>query len=159
MKYFIFAFSILLGNQAFAQSCKGCEELSKIKAAYLAKGADQEKFESLQVDGAAVVEKMPEAKSRKLTKDQIKSIVDFMRVALPKDPARAFTMNIDLILKENRKAFEAEVAKLPKSEAQDILDAISYAVDVEGLNQDPTPNHDKLEAAPLGSDKKQPATK
>jgi hypothetical protein len=107
---------------AFASAslpCKGCSELKKIEAEYRAKPkADIKEYDQLLGKTIAVVETMPADKSLKLSPDQVKAVVAVMRQAIPKDPADGLLMGNYSIFVANRDAIDAEVAKLPKAEAQ-----------------------------------------
>jgi hypothetical protein len=117
LTFAIFLFSIDRANASNA--CKGCSELQKIEAEYRAKPkADIKEYDRLLGKTIAVVETMPADKSLKLSLQQIKAVVAVMRHAMPKDPADGLLMGNYSIFVANRNAFDAEVAKLPKSEAQ-----------------------------------------
>lgn len=137
-----------------ADDCRNCDKLAKLTAEYRdLKNAKAPQYTALQLKASEVVDTMPD-KNMKLTSKQIAQIVEFSRLAIPRDPDSAFFGNNIKVIFANRSEFEAAFAKLPKAEAELMKSSLDQVIqiDIEGKPNDY--NESEVQAAEKPSQKK-----
>ena len=139
MKLVTLIATILLAHTAFATNdCNNCDKLEKVTAEYRnLKNAKASQYTALQLKATEVVDTMPD-KNMRLTKKQIDRVVEFARLAIPRDPDSAFFGNNIKVILANRFDFESAFAKLPKAEAALMKSSLQQIIeiDVEGKPND-----------------------
>ena len=124
-------------NSHAKESCVHCSDLTSV-VNETKKESKKKKFDvdALQLRATAVIQQMPDAK-KVVTPEQIRVILQAFLASIPHDPARAIIENNIEIVKDNRDAFNAEIAKLPKEKGDDLKEAIAISISADTEGTDP----------------------
>jgi hypothetical protein len=117
-------------------NCRGCADLKKVEAQFLAikRGKEDSAFDLL-AKASDIVARMP-GRDLKLTPDQITQITEVLKAAFPFDPAYAIIDNNFEIFQKNERAFFREFKKLSKEDAQNLASALDIKLAEGAFGQD-----------------------
>jgi len=117
------------------KTCSHCDELKNVEDQIRA-GKSGTDFDGLQLLATSIIDKMPGSKNN-LTDAQAARIVGAIDASIARDPARAIIDNNIGRITANRAAFDREIAKLPKSRAEEIRNAINIVLGADDEGNDP----------------------
>ncbi len=136
-------FVLAFASFAHASDKEGVKDLQAIHADYVKlaqkkdAAADSER-NKLQHEVTSVINRISDAKTKKLSNSQIRAFASVIAEAVPRDPIAGVIGNNLEVMRANRKALDREFARLPKAKRKRINEAIKVFEDEEARGTNDT---------------------